>query len=190
MIRTLVLALGTLFLASGLTSAQTYSDRDATPSEPRTRVRSWIKGYLHRQPTPSARTWIQSLRTGHSPRDVQSSILASDEYYRDAGGTNASYVRRLYADVIGRAPLPAEINYWVGRLRYEDRKDVAHQMLRFHPRKVSRIRTAPFNSDAGYFPDPASPTFCDPSGSYFHSPYFYNYEKSRSLRAFGLNEQG
>ena len=86
--------------------------------------------------------------------------------------------------------MPAEINYWLGRLRYEPRRDVAYRLLRFHPRNASGTTPVPPNYDPGFFPDPASPTFRDPSGPYFHSPYFYNYEKSRSIRAFMLSSQG
>jgi hypothetical protein len=183
MTRTLVLAVPTLLLAVSLAPAQTYSDRGTMPSD----SQMLQKGYLRREATPDTGAWIQSDR---SPEDAQFRTLTSAEYYTRAGGTNPSYVRQLYADVIGREPLPAEINYWVGRLSYQPREDVVHQMMRFHPRNVSIRRVLPANYDPGYFPDPASPTFCDPSGPYFHSPYFYNYEKSRSIRAFSLAAQG
>ncbi|MGH7170347.1 MAG: DUF4214 domain-containing protein [Gemmataceae bacterium] len=190
MARTFVLALPTLLLTVSLAPAQSTTYRPSPAGNPQTLVRSWTEGYLRREPTPAARTWIQSLRTGHSPADVQSGILASDEYFTGAGGTKPAYVRQLYADVIGRAPMPAEINYWLGRLRYDTRKDVVAQMLRYHPRNVSGMRPAPPNYNPDYFPDPVSPAFRDPSGPYFHSPYFYNYEKSRAIRAFYLGAQG
>jgi hypothetical protein len=118
-------------------------------------------------------------------------MLSSDEYVTKAGGTLNAYVRQLYHDLIGCEPLPPEITYWAGRLRYETRKDVVMRLLRFHPENVFGMRPVPPPSyDPGYFPDPASPTFRDPSGPYFHSPYLYNYENSRAIRAFPLGAQG
>ena len=182
MVRTLVLAVPTLLLSVSLAPAQSYSYRPGTPGDPATVNRAWTRGYLRREPTPSDSPPVQALRRGVPQEDVQSSILASDEYFKRAGGTTPAYVRQLYVDLLGREPLPAEVNYWVGRLRYETRKNVSHQLLRFHPRNVSGVISVPPNYDPGYFPDPTSPTFRDPSGPYFHSPYFYNYEKSRSIR--------
>lgn len=190
MIRTLVLSLATLLLTVSLAPAQSYSYRPATPGDPATLNRSWTQGYLRREPTPSDTPPVRSLRSGASADQVQAGILASDEYFQRAGGTRPAYVRQLYVDVIGRAPLPAEINYWVGRLRYQPRIEVAMQMLRFHPQNVSGMTPVAPNYDPGFFPDPASPTFRDPSGPYFHSPYFFNYEKSRAIRAFMLDAQG
>ncbi len=93
--------------------------------------------------------------------------------------------------MIGRDPLPAEINYWVGRLQYETPKEIAYVMVRRYPQAESVLKApAPTTYDPGYFPDPASPTFRDPGGPYFHSPYFYNYERSRSISAFPLSDQG
>jgi hypothetical protein len=40
------------------------------------------------------------------------------------------------------------------------------------------------------FPDPADPTFRDPGGPFFHSPYFFNYEKAPAIRNFELRSQG
>ena len=190
MTRTLVLALPTLLLTVSLAPAQSSSYRPATPGDPATLNRSFIKGYLRREPTPSDTSSMQALRSGGSPEYVQSGILAGDEYFRRAGGTRPAYVRQLYVDVLGREPLPAEINYWVGRLRYETRRNVAYRLLRFHPQNVSGMTPVPPSYDPGFFPDPASPTFRDPSGPYFHSPYFYNYEKSRAIRAFYSGAQG
>ena len=189
MTRALVLALAALLLSSSLAPAQSYSSGSATPGETAIRSRSFIKGYLRREPTPSDTSSMQALRGG-SPEYVQSGILASDEYFTRAGGTGPAYVRQLYIDVLGRDPMPAEMNYWVGRLRYENRGDVAYRLLRFHPRNVPQMRPLPLRYDPDSFPDPVSPTFRDPSGPYFHSPYFYNYENNRYLRAFPLSDQG
>ncbi|HTU23440.1 MAG TPA: DUF4214 domain-containing protein [Gemmataceae bacterium] len=189
MTRTLVLSLAVLLVATSLASAQSYSYRPATPGDPATLNRSNIKGYLRREPTPRETSSMQDLRGG-SPEYVKSAVLAGDEYFERAGGTRPAYVRQLYVDVLGREPLPAEINYWVGRLRYEPRRDVAYRLLRLHPQNASGMTPVRPSYNPGFFPDPASPAFPDPSGPYFHTPYFFNYEKSREIRAFPLSAQG
>jgi hypothetical protein len=188
--RTLALALPALLLSTSLASAQSYYYRGDAPGNPATLVRSWYERFLRREPDRGADGWIQALRTGHSAEDVVASILASPENYTAAGGTPAGFIRRLYVDLLGREPSPAEINYWRGRLRYSSRKDVAYQLLIRHPQNWSGLKPAPPSYDPGYYPDPASPTFRDPGGPYFRSPYFYNYEYRRPIRAFPLDSRG
>lgn len=189
MTRKLAFAFPALLLTSSLASAQSDPYSLARPGDSTTMARSMTRAYLRREPV-AASPWIQSLDSGRAPREVQADLLASDEYFQGAGGTRPAYVRQLYIDLVGREPLPPEITYWMGRLTYEPRRDVVTQLLRFHPQNVSGlIRVAP-SYDPGYFPDPASPTFRDPGGPYFHSPYLYNYENSRSIHAFMLDSQG
>jgi hypothetical protein len=190
MSRILAFASTALFFLPGLVSAQQYLNRSSATGSPGTLVRTGYERYLRREPGPSGATWVQSLRNGQTREDFLASIMSSDEYLAEAGGTRPAYVRKLYRDVIGRDPLPAEINYWVGRLRYESPKDIAYVMLRRHPQAESSLQAPPPAYDPGYFPDPADPTFRDPSGPYFHSPYFFNYEKSRGISAFMLHSQG
>lgn len=189
--RLLTLAAAALLSAPAFAPAQSYYyRRPPTAGNAGTLVRSDYERYLHREPGPGAGTWIQDMRTGSTPNDVLARILASDEYFKNAGGTRPAYVRQLYADVIGREPLPAEVNYWVGRLQYESPRTITSVLLRRYPRSGAVLKAPPPTYDPGYFPDPASPTFRDPGGPYFHSPYFYNYEKSRGIRAFMLSAQG
>lgn len=184
-------ALTALLFAPSLASAQSYYFRSApNGSNAGTLVRKDYERYMHREPGSNADAWIQDMRTGRTPNDVLAGILASDEYYAKAGNTRAGYVRQLYVDVLGREPLPAEINYWAGRLQYETPRDIASVMLRYHPRSGAVMKAPPRTYDPGYLPDPASATFRDPGGPYFHSPYFYNYEMSRPIRAFYLESQG
>jgi hypothetical protein len=188
--RLLALALPTLLLGTSFAQAQSYYHRTDAPGDPQTLVRSWYERYLRREPDAGAGSWVQSLRTGHSPEDVLATILSSAEYFTTAGRSNPGFVRQLYLDVLGREPSPAEINYWGGRLRYESRKEVAYQMLIRHPQNWSGMKAPPPTYDPGFYPDPTSPTFRDPGGPYFHSPYFYNYEYRRPIRAFPLDARG
>jgi hypothetical protein len=153
-------------------------------------VNSWYERYLRRAPDRGAATWVQSLRRGHSPEEVLSTILSSEEYFARAGGSNVAFVRQLIGDLVGREPAPVEVSYWAGRLRFDSRRDVAYRLLILHPRDWSGTNPPPPAYDPGYYPDPASLRFRDPSGPYFKSPYFYNYEYRRPIRAFSLGAQG
>ncbi|MGH7222947.1 MAG: DUF4214 domain-containing protein [Gemmataceae bacterium] len=188
--RLLAFTFASILLSASLAQAQSYYHPVEAPGDPTVLVHSWYKRYLRREADAGANGWIQALRTGHSPEDVLSTVLSSQEYFTAAGRSNPGYVRQLYLDLIGRAPSPAEINYWTGRLRYESRKDVAYHMLVRHPQNWSGMKAPPPSYDPGYYPDPASPTFRDPSGAYFHSPYFYNYEYRRPIRAWMLDSRG
>lgn len=190
MTRIIAFASAALLFAAALAPAQSPYYRSAPRGNAGTLLRSDYERYLHREPDLEAANLSQGLRTGRLPNDVLADVLSSDEYMAGAGGTRPAYVRRLYLDVLGREPLPAETNYWVGRLHYESPNDIAHVLLRRYPRSGSVLKAPPPTYDPGYFPDPASPTFRDPGGPYFHSPYFFNYENSRGIRAFMLSSQG
>lgn len=186
------LAFTALFCLPSLASAQSYYYRSApNGGNAGTLVRKDYQRYLQREPGPGASTWIQDMRTGSTPNDVLGGVLSSDEYFTRAGGNRVGYVRQLYMDVLGREPLPAEINYWVGRLHHESPRDIVSVMLRFHPRSGAVMKAPPPPAyDPNYFPDPVSPTFRDPGGPYFHQPSFYNYEHNRLIHAFYTEAQG
>lgn len=189
--RVLAFAIPILLAVPSLAPAQMNNfARGSSEQNAGTLLRSNNVGRLQREPSPTAGASAQAMYRGHTPQYVLSDILSSDEYYAAAGGTMPTYIRQLYMDVIGREPLPAEMNYWAGRLEQDTRRDVTSQMLRHHPQYTNVLYKPPPPYDPGYFPDPASPTFRDPGGPYFHSPYFYNYEKARSIHAFPLTAQG
>jgi hypothetical protein len=69
--------------------------------------------------------WATALRT-----EVQAKLLASDEYYGQAGGTNDGFVDALYQDVLGRsadAGAKATFGSWLAAGR--TRADVARTVL-------------------------------------------------------------
>ena len=84
---------------------------------------------------------------------------------------------QLYRDVIGREPLPVEISYWEGRLQHKSRQ--RHGLPTGSPLSAQCDGPRPAASFMipGFLPDPASPTFRDPSGPFFHSEYYFNYER-------------
>jgi hypothetical protein len=154
--RILALTFPAVLLLPSLASAQTYYSRSAAPGSRGTLTRSDQPGYLNREPS-STSTWIQAERAGRTPEGILADTLSSDSYYDAAGGTPPAYVHQLYLDVIGREPLPAEVNYWVGRLQHDSRWNVTHQMVRHHPGNVSILSAPPPPYDPGYFPERSRP---------------------------------
>lgn len=75
------------------------------------------QAYLGRGPDPTGhRNWIDAMRYGLTIQQMEAGFLASDEYYAKAGGSNARWVERLYAHVLGRAAGTAEVSGWSAAL--------------------------------------------------------------------------
>jgi hypothetical protein len=93
-------------------------------------VQSWYARYLHREPDRCGlESWVLQLRTGSSPGRIEAAFLGSDEYYDIHDRCPRGFVLGMYADVLGRGALPAEVEGWVCRLRRHCRKDVAKEFL-------------------------------------------------------------
>jgi hypothetical protein len=82
---------------------------------------------LSRQSDPvGLAVWLDQFRRGLTTQGLEASFLAAQEYYVNAGSTDAGWVAALYQDVLGRGPGAAETQYWVSRLATgTSRTDVA-----------------------------------------------------------------
>jgi hypothetical protein len=60
--------------------------------------------------------WVADWQATGGSDDVVDSILGSQEFFDDAGDTNAGFVTLLYQRFLGRSPDPAGAAYWTGRL--------------------------------------------------------------------------
>jgi hypothetical protein len=89
----------------------------AGPQNHRTLVESWYHLYLHR-PSDAAgmRDYLDRLRRGQGPLDVQAAMLGSDEYYRLHSNRTRSWVAGMYSDVLDRSPSPRDIQNWMQAL--------------------------------------------------------------------------
>jgi RHS repeat-associated protein len=69
--------------------------------------------YLKR-PTDAAGVnyWTTQMQAGLRDEALEADLLCSQEYYDDAGGTDAKWLAALYRDLLGREPDPAGIQYW------------------------------------------------------------------------------
>lgn len=70
--------------------------------------------YLGREADASGRLfWLARMAGGMTIQQLEAGFVASDEYYARAG-SNDGWVRRLYADVLGREPSSSEVASWLG----------------------------------------------------------------------------
>ena len=73
--------------------------------------------WLDRPPTPAeAKPLAAELRRGASAESLDAFLLATDEVYAAAGGTPASWVRRLYTLVLERSADEAGVRDWTASL--------------------------------------------------------------------------
>ncbi|WP_421734956.1 DUF4214 domain-containing protein [Cellulomonas sp.] len=111
------LATWTTALRSG-TPYSAVSDAITSSTEFRTRlVRSAYRQYLDRFPDEYGLAfWLSRMNTGMQIQQMEAGFLASDESYLRAGATREGWIASLYRAVLGRAPSPAEVGFWTGRL--------------------------------------------------------------------------
>jgi hypothetical protein len=103
------------------------------PGDARGLVDSWYARFLSRPPDAWAAGSVEALRRGQMPEQVLSQILGSREYYDKGGDTPEGFLQTLYQDVVGRPPAPREMGYWLPRMAYMPRSDVAYGVLTFFP---------------------------------------------------------
>ncbi len=88
--------------AAYLTSSAEYRGRLAE---------GWYQQFLARDATAGELNFAgQMMMNGASDKEMRAILIGLDEYYRRAGGSNERFVHQLYADLLGRAPTPAEAN--------------------------------------------------------------------------------
>jgi subtilisin-like proprotein convertase family protein len=97
-------------------------------------VKGWYQTYLGRQALNGEEApWVNALLAGATEEQVLSGILSSGEYLgRTPGiigttgsGTNTTFVKALYSQLLGRTPATIEVNFWLGQLNTLNRQQVA-----------------------------------------------------------------
>jgi hypothetical protein len=79
-------------------------------------VRNWYRDYLGREPGPELAAWVELLRGGMSPVDVQATILGSDEYFNQQGRDPQTFVLETLQAVTWQAPSGTLLRQWNERL--------------------------------------------------------------------------
>ena len=74
--------------------------------------------YLGRAPDPAASDfWTAQMRQGLTDQGLQADLIGSAEYYARAGGTDTSWIDRMYSDLLGRPADAAGEAYWNGKIQ-------------------------------------------------------------------------
>lgn len=77
-------------------------------------VRAVYQRYLGRVPEADGLVyWMAQMRAGLQIEQMAAGFIASDEFYARGGGTPQGWVTLLYRTVLGRAPAPSEVSWWV-----------------------------------------------------------------------------
>lgn len=103
----------------------------ASTSRDEQQVRQWYRDYLGREPGPELKAWVELLRGGMSPLDVQATILGSDEFYNQKGRDPQAFLIETLQSVTWNEPTVSELRRWTDRLNAlrGDRFAVAREML-------------------------------------------------------------
>ena len=73
--------------------------------------------FLGRLPdVPGLNFWSTAMSAGKLEEQIQANFASSPEYMLKNGADSAGYVEALYTSVLGRAPDPAGVGYWLGKL--------------------------------------------------------------------------
>ena len=187
MSRGILIALTAIIVSTPLAKGQYYPPGQAA-SDPAALVNTWYERFLHREADVGSQAWVQYLRSGQSPESVLSGILASNEYYIVSGNTPASYIQRLYSELVGRPPSPAQFGYWIRQLQFSNRHEVAYKLLTRHPQDWSATPgggvPAGSGVDPGYYPDTSGQSTPNSAAPYFGGRYGSSYEYRRPTRGY------
>lgn len=109
-------------------------------------------------------TWTGLITSGRlRVEDLRGTLIQSEEYFQLAGGTNATYVQRLYRDILGREAGPDEVAAWTARIPAAGRGAVPNGIWRSLESAQLRVHEA-FHI---YLDRPA-----DPNGLATWAPYW------------------
>jgi hypothetical protein len=115
-----VLSAGLLTPAWAQLTATPANPLLATPAQPRSKeadlIRGWYRDYLGREVGPELSAWVELLRGGMSPTDVQATILGSDEFYYQKGRDPETFVLETLQSVTWEEPTVGELRRWTDRL--------------------------------------------------------------------------
>jgi HEAT repeat protein len=105
-----------------------------TPRDPNViLVQSWYQRFLGRSADAAGlASHVAALRRGMAAEDVQAAMLASDEFWQNAGGTASDWIVGLYRAVLSRGANRYEIGIWGRRFNAlrGDRGALAREFVR------------------------------------------------------------
>jgi hypothetical protein len=103
----------------------------ASRSREEQQIRQWYRDYLGREVGPELKAWVELLRGGMSPLDVQATILGSDEFYNQKGRDTQAFLIETLQSVTWEEPTLSDLRRWTDRLNVlrGDRFAVAREIL-------------------------------------------------------------
>src|SRR6185312_13019502 len=115
-------------------------------------VTQFYQQFLDRDTDPGGLAyWVTEWQTKGDPRDVVENILASQEFFDDAGDTNTGYITLLYQQVLDRAAEPSGLAYWLALMSSptnETRLQIAWKFYDTHEKHADLVNNLLF---AEYF---------------------------------------
>ena len=128
-------------------------------------VQAQYRKYLGRSADGTTSTggegfWVSYISRGATYEQLAESLIASDEYFTvRAGGGNTLYVKTLYQDILGRAPDPAGLAYWVARLDAGQARSPVSASILVSTEGYQDLVRAVFQTFLRHQPDGAGLTF-------------------------------
>jgi hypothetical protein len=183
MVRTFAFALSGLLTFASLVPAQYFPRGREAPLPPQRLVNSRYD--TEGQPRANL---SESRSTGQIPSLAGNSGPAA----RESDFYPLAFIQRVYVNELGREPSDQEARYWLGRMNYLSREEIADQIRLRRPLTWPGHydpRFARFPGDPAY-PDSAGLLMRDPGGPYFKTPYLPSYEYRREMWAFPIGSEG
>ncbi|MEZ6057505.1 MAG: YbaY family lipoprotein [Planctomycetaceae bacterium] len=82
----------------------------------------FYRQYLHREPRAlELATYRRHFERGGSLYEAQSDLLATNEFYNQSDADDATYITRLHELVLNKQPSKEELDYWMGRMKANQR---------------------------------------------------------------------
>lgn len=129
-------------LVAGLSRADFVNALDHSDEYYATIIRPAYERYLGREADAAGISyWTNQMRAGLTDEQLEAKFIASDEFYRNAGGTDRGWVDSLYQHLLGRGADVQGEDYWLAHLAGgEARFDVAFGFTGGLERETHRIQ--------------------------------------------------
>jgi uncharacterized lipoprotein YbaY len=81
-------------------------------------IANWYRQYLGREADPAGlNAHVLALQSGRPLREVQTTLLSSNEFFDRCRNNPQLFVQQLYFLVLNRQPTQQDVNFWTDRLR-------------------------------------------------------------------------
>ncbi|HVX12969.1 MAG TPA: GDSL-type esterase/lipase family protein [Pirellulales bacterium] len=120
-------------------------------------VQADYQQYLGRNADPSALNfWVTALHAGFRDEQLVAALVASDEFYLRAGGTDADWVTAAYQSILGRAPDPTAMTWATSQLAEGVTRGTLAYELAMSPEHENQVVNAEYTRLFQAPPDPGS----------------------------------